>query len=162
VHRFPTCCVHSFPTRLLQVVCPVASSLAPQKVAVHWVNSDEALDLIPKPNKRWGNYRMQPVIPAVCNASNIKYWARMGTAIYGSYLENFADPVEGSGTGTAPALRWTSKVQSVGGCFVYHSVLAPSLADSAGGSSCLQAALSQPQHRRLQSPLTMSVIGWLL
>jgi hypothetical protein len=100
---------------LLQVVCPVAASLSPQKVAVHWVNSDEALSLIPKPNKRWGNYRMQPVIPAVCNASNIEYWARMGTAIYGSYLENYADPVEGSGTGTAPVLRWTSKVQSVSG-----------------------------------------------
>lgn len=100
--------------QFLQVACPVAASLAPQKVAVHWVNSDEALQLIPKPNKRYGNYRMQPVIPAVCNASNIEYWARMGTAIYGSYVENYADPVEGSGPGTAPVLRWMSKVKSVG------------------------------------------------
>ncbi|WIA21615.1 hypothetical protein OEZ85_000799 [Tetradesmus obliquus] len=101
--------------QFLQVACPVAASLAPQKVAVHWVNSDEALELIPKPNKRYGNYRMQPVIPAVCNnASNIEYWARMGTAIYGSYVENYADAAEGSGPGTAPVLRWTSKVKSVG------------------------------------------------
>ncbi|WIA42041.1 hypothetical protein OEZ86_009330 [Tetradesmus obliquus] len=101
--------------QFLQVACPVAASLAPQKVAVHWVNSDEALELIPKPNKRYGNYRMQPVIPAVCNnASNIEYWARMGTAIYGSFVDNYADAAEGSGPGTAPVLRWTSKVKSVG------------------------------------------------
>jgi hypothetical protein len=63
--------------------CLPSSSLpvAPQKVAVHWVNSDEALELIPKPNKRHGDYRMKPVIPAACNASNIEYWARMGTAM---------------------------------------------------------------------------------
>lgn len=104
------------------MACPVAASLAPQKVAVHWVNSDEALELIPKPNKRYGNYRMQPVIPAVCdNASNIEYWARMGTAIYGSYVENYADAAEGSGPGTAPVLRWTSKVKSVSGLKVLVS-----------------------------------------
>ncbi|KAF6254732.1 hypothetical protein COO60DRAFT_1462547 [Scenedesmus sp. NREL 46B-D3] len=97
-----------------KVACPVAASLAPQKIAVHWVNTDEALALIPKPNKRYGNYSMQPVIPPVCDAPNIEHWARMGTAIYGSHIENYADAAEGFGPGTAPVLHWTSTVKAVG------------------------------------------------
>jgi hypothetical protein len=149
---------------LLQVVCPVTASLAPQKIAVHWVNSDEALALIPKPNKRWGNYRMQPVIPAVCNASNIQYWARLGTGIYGSYLENYADPVEGSGTGTLPVLRWMSKVKSVSGscmrCAARH-YLAPCLPETsstkppsaAAGAAEQQSSSTKGCNAHLPQPL---------
>jgi hypothetical protein len=95
------------------VTCPVAASLAPQQVALHWVSSDEVLNLIPDASRRRGSYRMEPVIPAVCNAPNIEFMARMGTAIYGSYWDNYANALYGSGPGTGPVLQWTSKVKSV-------------------------------------------------
>lgn len=64
-----------------QVACPVAAALAPRPIALHWVTSTEALQMDTDSSGRL----QQPVLPSACTAaSNVQYWARIGTLLYGA------------------------------------------------------------------------------
>ncbi|WIA14402.1 hypothetical protein OEZ85_002929 [Tetradesmus obliquus] len=67
--------------QFLQVTCPVAAALAPRPIALHWVTSTEALQMDTDEHGRL----QQPSLPPACiAASNVQYWARIGTLRYGA------------------------------------------------------------------------------
>lgn len=106
----------------MQVACPAAAALAPQRIAVHWMSSNSLLELLPAATNvtRYNNNnntaaapsrQLQLNLPPACAAPNIKFWARLGSASYGMFAgANAKLP------GVRPVLRWTSKVTKVSCC----------------------------------------------
>uniref|UniRef100_A0A383VUW1 Alanine racemase N-terminal domain-containing protein n=1 Tax=Tetradesmus obliquus TaxID=3088 RepID=A0A383VUW1_TETOB len=107
--------------RFLEVACPAAATLAPQRIAVHWMSSNSLLELLPPAATNITRYnnrnntaaassrRLQLNLPPACAAPNIEFWARLGSASYGMFAAANAKL-----PGVRPVLRWTSTVTRVG------------------------------------------------